>query len=40
MLDLAASRGLQLIVLSCRPESHAGLGAKTVRLADNPFVVR
>ena len=40
MLDLAASRGLQMIVLACRPESYAGLGAKTVRLADNPFVAR
>jgi DNA repair exonuclease SbcCD ATPase subunit len=40
MLDLAASRGLQIIVLSCRPEGYAALGAKTVRLADNPYAVR
>jgi len=36
LLDLAASRGLQVIVLSCRPESYAALGAATVRLPDNP----
>ena len=40
MLDLAASRGLQMIILSCRPEGYAALGAKTVTLADNPFVAR
>jgi DNA repair exonuclease SbcCD ATPase subunit len=40
MLDLAASRGLQIIVLSCRPTGYAALGAKTVTLADNPFVAR
>jgi hypothetical protein len=40
MLDLAASRGLQVIVLACRPESYAGLGAKTIRLADNPYASR
>ena len=32
MLDLAASRGLQVIVLSCRPEQYSGLGAATVML--------
>ena len=37
MLDLAASRGLQVIVLACRPASYASLGAKTVALADNPY---
>ena len=40
MLDLAASRGLQMIILSCRPEGYAALGPKTVTLADNPFVAR
>jgi uncharacterized protein YhaN len=37
MLDLAASRGLQVIVLACRPESYASLGAKTITLPDNPY---
>ena len=32
MLDLAASRGLQIIVLSCSPNDYASLGAKTVML--------
>ncbi len=33
MLDLAAGRGLQVIVLSCNPSEYTGLGAKTVTLA-------
>ena len=37
LLDLAAARGLQVIVLACRPESYASLGAATVTLPDNPF---
>ena len=32
MLDLAASRGLQIIVLTCNPADYAGLGAKNVVL--------
>jgi hypothetical protein len=32
MLDLAASRGLQIIVLTCNPADYAALGAKTVGL--------
>jgi hypothetical protein len=32
MLDLAASRGLQIIVLTCNPADYAALGAKTVTL--------
>lgn len=32
MLDLAASRGLQVIVLSCNPGDYASLGARLVRL--------
>lgn len=32
MLDLAASRGLQIIVLSCTPSNYTALGAKTIRL--------
>ena len=32
MLDLAASRGLQIIVLTCTPLDYAGLGAKQVIL--------
>ena len=37
MLDLAGSRGLQVIVLACRPECYASLGAKTITLTDNPY---
>jgi uncharacterized protein YhaN len=37
LLDLAATRGLQVIVLACRAESYATLGAATVTLPDNPF---
>ncbi len=32
MLDLAAQRGLQVIVLSCTPGDYSGLGAKVIRL--------
>jgi DNA repair exonuclease SbcCD ATPase subunit len=32
MLDLAATRGLQVIVLTCNPADYAALGAKTVVL--------
>jgi uncharacterized protein YhaN len=37
LLDLAASRGLQVIVLACRPESYATLGAAIVALDANPY---
>lgn len=33
MLDLAAARGLQIIVLSCQPRAYDALGAATVELA-------
>jgi recombinational DNA repair ATPase RecF len=33
MLDLAAVRGLQVIVLTCTPADYAGFGAREVRLA-------
>lgn len=33
MLDLAATRGLQVIVLSCTPASYIGFGARDIRLA-------
>jgi uncharacterized protein YhaN len=32
MLDLAARRGLQVIVLTCTPADYAGLGARMVAL--------
>lgn len=32
MLDLAANRGLQVIVLTCTPADYAGLGAREIRL--------
>lgn len=32
MLDLAAARGLQVIVLTCNPSDYASLGARTVTL--------
>ena len=38
LLDLGSSRGLQLIVLTCRPEAYAMFGAATVTLPPNPFV--
>jgi len=36
MLDLAANRGLQVIVLSCDPERYAGFGASHVTLKRTP----
>jgi hypothetical protein len=33
MLDLAAVRGLQVIVLTCTPADYAGFGALEVRMA-------
>jgi hypothetical protein len=32
MLDLGASHGLQVIVLTCNPSDYAGLGARGVDL--------
>ena len=32
MLDLAASRGLQLMILTCNPSDYAGLGAHEIKL--------
>jgi hypothetical protein len=32
MLDFAAGRGLQIIVLSCNASDYAGLGATEIRL--------
>jgi DNA repair exonuclease SbcCD ATPase subunit len=37
LLDLAATRGLQVVVLSCRPENYATLGGVNITLPDNPF---
>jgi recombinational DNA repair ATPase RecF len=39
LLDLAADRGLQVIVFSCTPEAYAGLGAHHVSLP-NPLTER
>jgi DNA repair exonuclease SbcCD ATPase subunit len=39
LLDLAADRGLQVIVFSCTPEAYAGLGARQVSLP-SPLTVR
>jgi hypothetical protein len=36
MLDLGASRGLQIIVLSCNPADYAALGARQVNLKSAP----
>ena len=36
MLDLAANRGLQVIVLTCTPADYIGLGAKDIRLTAPP----
>ena len=36
MLYLAATRGLQVIVLSCTPAAYAGFGARDIRLAPDP----
>jgi DNA repair exonuclease SbcCD ATPase subunit len=38
VLDFAASRGIQVIVLSCTPNEYAGLGAKRIDL-DAPAIV-
>lgn len=35
MLDLAATRGLQVIVLTCTPAAYIGLGARETRLASS-----
>lgn len=40
MLDLAAKRGLQVIVLSCNPADYAALGATSVILRPGPAVTR
>jgi uncharacterized protein YhaN len=39
MLDRAASKGLQVIVLSCTPADYSGLGAHTVKLRREDPVV-
>ncbi|HTE87333.1 MAG TPA: hypothetical protein VK639_00105, partial [Terriglobales bacterium] len=36
MLDLAATRGLQIIVLTCNPADYVALGAKAVALRARP----
>ena len=36
MLDRAAARGLQIIVLSCNPSDYATLGAKSILLRAEP----
>lgn len=36
MLDLAATRGLQIIVLTCTPSAYAGFGAREIQL-DTPL---
>ena len=36
MLDLAATRGLQIIVLTCNPADYAALGARQVILRPEP----
>jgi DNA repair exonuclease SbcCD ATPase subunit len=38
MLDLAATRGLQVIVLTCNPTDYASLGARTVTLRSQRYV--
>lgn len=35
MLDYAATRGLQIIVLNCSPREYAGFGAKEIRLGQS-----
>ncbi len=37
MLDLGASRGLQIIVLTCNPSDYAALGARQIILKSQPF---
>jgi hypothetical protein len=32
MLDLAATRGLQIIVLTCTPKDYSAFGASEIRL--------
>ena len=39
MLDLAATRGLQVIVLTCNPADYASLGAKTVTLRSQLIIL-
>ena len=39
LLDLAASRGVQVIVLACRPDNYATLGGVNVTLRDPPSAV-
>jgi DNA repair exonuclease SbcCD ATPase subunit len=36
MLDLAASRGLQVIILTCNPSDYAALGARSITLQPPP----
>lgn len=36
MLDLAANRGLQVIVLTCNPSDYAALGANSINLQPSP----
>ena len=38
MLDLAATRGLQVIVLTCNPADYASLGARTIMLKSQRFI--
>ena len=38
MLDLAATRGLQVIVLTCNQADYASLGAKTIAIRPEPYV--
>ena len=40
MLDVAASRQLQVIILSCTPHDYVGLGARTVRLSPLTIATR
>ena len=40
MLDLAATRGLQIIVLTCNPSDYIALGAKAVTLHPEPRASR
>ncbi len=37
MLDLGASRGLQIIVITCNPSDYAALGARQIILPSAPF---
>jgi DNA repair exonuclease SbcCD ATPase subunit len=40
MLDLAAHRGLQVIVLTCTPSDYAGFGARTISFVRNATPLR